>query len=353
VTTPASDHSLARHYRRLLLAYPRWHRHLHGADLLTTLLDSAAAGRRGGPVREGLVLVLDGLRCRLRVRGIGPRILTAMVSMIFAATLAAMTGWFGWHATAAPWPTVEHAIALAGPVLPPGQPDTVTRRDDPFGPWLSDADSVLLTLIGSPELRPGGVYLDYVRPRVADRKTAYANAGNRLAAAGWHTKIDSGRLVAERGGLRITLLYANRDTGSDDVISVYPVPPPVSYRLTWAGAATGGVLGWLIAAAAFARGRRQRPSTRFATAALVTVGVAASTPACLLNVIAAAIADSDAGAAPPWVGYDFVFARPAAAIGALTLVGAWLLSTTGWKAGTPTTAKQPGTIDVPNGQVLP
>src|SRR5690606_20586851 len=71
---------LMRRYRRLLLAYPRWHRRLHGPDQLTALLDLWAGGRRRPTGRDDLGLVLDGLRCRLRVRGAAAVILASMVS---------------------------------------------------------------------------------------------------------------------------------------------------------------------------------------------------------------------------------------------------------------------------------
>ncbi|MBX6749242.1 MAG: hypothetical protein IRY85_06135 [Micromonosporaceae bacterium] len=48
-----------------------------------------------------------------------------------------------------------------------------------------------------------------------------------------------------------------------------------------------------------------------------------------MNLIAVAIADSDAAAAPPWIGYTFVLARPGAVVGGGLVVAAWLLSATG------------------------
>jgi hypothetical protein len=332
-----------RRYRLLLLAYPRWHRRLHGADMLTALLD-AAADRKTAPVCEAFILVGDGLRCRLRVRGVAATILAAALSLIGAGTLAAAAGWIGWHATAAPWPSVDRAIHLAGPVLPAGPPQTVTRRDDPIGPWKSDADSVLLTLLGSPELRPGGVQLDYVQPRTADRMAAYTATADRLAAAGWQTIVIGGRLVANRDGLRITLLYANRDAATEDlIVTVYPVPPPLSYRLATLGAAVGAAFGWLVAASAVARTRRRTLPTRVSVSMLAVAGAIISGPACLLTLATLIVADSDLRATPPWTGYDFAFARPGAAIGALLLTAALYLSTRPTTARTTTLAHQPAT----------
>lgn len=336
--------SLLRRYRRLLLAYPRWHRQLHGADLLTALLDSAADNRQAGSAREAITVALDGLRCRLRIFGPGAWILAAALAVIGASTLGAAASWIGWHASAAPWPTVEHATAIVRPVLPTGAPHTVTRRDDPIGPWLSDADSVLLTVLGSPELRPGGVHLDYAQPRVADPKAVYTQAADRLTASGWRATINDGRLVAERDGLRMTLWYANRDASFDDmVVEVYPAPPRLAYELAGLGAALGILVAWLVTAAASARSRRQPPVRRFALIAMAIVGTVVSVPAGLLNLTALILADSDTRAVPPWVGYDFALARPGAAIGALLLAGAFVLSTTGKATGTAAAIQQPTT----------
>lgn len=335
MTDPAQERALVRRYRRLLLAYPRWHRRLHGPDQLTVLLDMAGGGRRL-TVRDQLGLVLDGLRCRVRVHGAAAIVLAAMVSLVVAGTLAAVAGWAAWRVTVAPWPTVEEAMRLAEPVVPRERPDEVTQRNVAIGPWLSDADKLLMTVLGSPELRPGGVYLSYVAA-VSDPAAVYAQAAEALAAQGWRTSIVDGPVVAERDGLRLRVLYAGADPGRYDVvISVYPVPPAAAYGFAWLGAAVGGLLGWLVAAAAIARARRAAPFRRAVMGLVATFGWVASAPAGVLNLIAVAIADSDAAGAPPWTGYAFVLARPAAVVGGALLVAAWLLSTSGWSgAGGP------------------
>ena len=53
-------------YRRLLWAYPRAYRQRHGAEIVTTLLDLAEAGRRPG-LGLRAHLVLCGLRQRFRL----------------------------------------------------------------------------------------------------------------------------------------------------------------------------------------------------------------------------------------------------------------------------------------------
>ncbi|GIF78280.1 hypothetical protein [Asanoa siamensis] len=321
---------LLRRYRWLLLAYPRWHRKLHGSDMLTALLDSAADNHRAGSAREAVTVTLDGLRCRLRIRGAGTRAFVVMLAIVGAGTFGAAASWIGWQSSAAPWPTIEHATVVGASLLPNGEPHTVTRRDDPIGPWGSDADSALLTVVGSPELRPGGVHLDYAQTPVVDRKAVYTQAANRLAASGWRVTMNEGRLVAERDGLRTTLWYVNRDASFDDaVVEVYPTPPRLAYGLGGLGAVMGVLFAWLVTAAASARSRRQSVVKRFALNAMAVVGAVVSVPACLLNLIALVVADANARAAPPWGGYQFALARPAAAIGVILLAGAFALSTTG------------------------
>jgi len=334
VTEPAHQRALIRRYRWLLLAYPRWHRRWHGPDQLTLLLDMAGGGRRL-TVRNQLGLVLDGLWCRVRVRGAAIA-LAAMVSLVAAGTLAAAAGWAAWRLAVAPWPTVEQAMRLAEPVVPRERPDDVNQRNVAFGPWGADADWLLMKVLGSPEVRPGGVYLSYWAV-VTDPEAVYAQATEALAAQGWETSLVDGAVVAERDGLRLRVLCAGANLGRYDVIiSVHPTPPVLAYRLAWFGAAVGVLLGWLAAAAAIARSRRTAPLRRVAMGLTATVGFIASAPAGALNLIAVAIADSDAGGAPPWAGYTIVLARPAAVVGGGLLVAAWLLTASGrWDGGGP------------------
>jgi hypothetical protein len=330
VPNETADPRALRRYRRLLLAHPGWHRRLHGDDLLTALLDAAAAGRRpASPTREAFTLILDGLRCRLRVHGVGARLLAAMLALIGAGTVAATAGWCVWQVSSSPWPTVDKAIALAAPVLPPEAPETIVRRDDPLGPWLADADSIPLTLLGSPELRPGGVRLGYPRPLGADAAATYEMATARLTADGWRTQRAHGRLVADRQGLRITLVHVDSGADTDEmIVAVRPSPPGPAYVLGMLGAGAGALLGWLISAAAIARGRHGSLSRRIEATAVAIIGVVVSLPACLLNLTA--LTGSDAlthdGASPPWAGYEVFLARPAAAIGAILLAAAYLIA---------------------------
>jgi hypothetical protein len=325
VPNETTERRALRRYRRLLLAHPGWHRRLHGADLLTALLDAAAAGRQATPAWEACTLILDGLRCRLRVHGVGARLLAATLALIGAGAAAAAAGWCAWQVAASPWPTVDNAIALAAPVLPPEAPDTIIRRDEPLGSWLSDADSFPLTLLGSPELRPGGVHLGYPHSLAADRAATYDVATARLSADGWRARLVHNRLIADRDGLRITLVHG--DTGEMTVV-VRPTPPGQAYVLGALGAGAGALLGWLVSAAVIARSRHGAPARRIDAAAIAIIGAVVSMPACLLSLTALTGTDAltHEGASPPWAGYTLFLARPAAAVGAILLAVAYLVS---------------------------
>jgi hypothetical protein len=318
-----SDDALARRYRRLLWAYPGWYRRVHGGDMLTALLDAAAAGRRG----EGWRLVLDGLRCRLRVRGLVAALLAGFLSLGGAGAFAAAAGWIAWQAAASPWPTVAQATAAAGPVLLAGAPVTVTRYDDVMGGSASAVDHVLEPVLGVPEWEPGGVRFGYLRPPAADPAASRAAVRSRLENAGWRTSVIRDRVIGERAGLRITVSTAGRDTLSEDyVVAVYPTPPVVAYRLGAAAALVGALVGWLVAASLVAGHRRRIPAARAGSTVFATAGAVALLPAALLSLLAVGIGDADKEAAAPWFGFEVVLARPGAVIGALLLLSAWWAS---------------------------
>ena len=83
---------LARHYRRLLWAYPRRYRRERGAELVTTLLDDATPGQLRPTVAEARDLVAGGLRARLRPpRHPFARLVAAQVAL-YAGVLGAAAG---------------------------------------------------------------------------------------------------------------------------------------------------------------------------------------------------------------------------------------------------------------------
>ena len=308
---------MATRYDRLLLAYPRWHRRLHGPDMLTALEDCAEAGRPVSARR----LVLDGIVCRLRVRGVGAKLVAACVSVIAAATLGAFLGWVTWQVTDKPWPTVDEAAALAKPMLPPGPAAQISRRDRTMvtPPGMEDLGASLL--LGSPEVEDGGVRLTYQWPP-ANAERELTGIQRRAEANGWQTVRNGYDLVARRDGMRVRVLCVTGTT----IVVISPGAPRTAYWLGWIGVALGALLGWLGAAAAIARHRRLEPSVRSVAMLASLFGVCLLIPATLLNLAALVSGADSVYTAPPWIGYELFAVRPAAILGGLGLCLAWLLT---------------------------
>jgi len=308
---------MATRYDRLMLAYPRWHRRLHGPDMLTALEDCAAAGRPVSTRR----LVLDGIACRLRVRGPAAKLAAACVSVVAAAAMGACLSWVTWQVTDNPWPTVDEAAALAKPMLPPGMAEHITRRDRTLVTPPSMSDLVPSTLLGAPELEDGGVRLSYNWPP-ANGDGALTAIQRQAEAAGWQTVRNGYDLVARRDGMRVRVLCVPSHT----IVAISPAAPAAAYWLGWIGAALGALLGWLAAAAAIARHRRLPPSIRSLPSVAGLVGVCMATPATLLNLAALVSGADSVYTAAPWIGYELFAVRPAAILGGAGLCLAWLIT---------------------------
>ncbi|MQY05353.1 hypothetical protein [Actinomadura macrotermitis] len=118
---------LERHYRRLLLAYPRGYREANGGELTATLLEASPPGRRTPPAREAFALVRGGLAERARAATAGPRpwwvdgLHLALPPLILANTVAAFWtiynhAWFGAVMALLMLPVVFGRARLALPV---------------------------------------------------------------------------------------------------------------------------------------------------------------------------------------------------------------------------------------------
>lgn len=307
-----------RRYRWLLRAYPRWHRRLYGPDMLGTLLDADANGESLTP-REALLLVLDGLRCRCRVRGAGALILALLTSLVAAGALGAGAGWVAWQNSIGPYLSVGQATAVAAPVLPAGSPDSASRIGQDFDPGYGRLDRLLIPVIGDPDPRGGGVYLEYSQPR--DRTVRQARQS--LTARGWHlASADGWALTADHAGQRIQLDIQGgaRPGVRNMVVRVSPTPPALAQGTALSGAALGLLVGWLSSAALIAQARRRSPAVHVAATTIATIGTLISLPACLFSAVAMI------QGAPPWAGYRLVIVRPVAALGAILLLTAAALA---------------------------
>lgn len=318
-----TDEATVRRYRRLLHAYPGWHRHRYGPDLLTTLLDAAEADPGADSRRARAAIVADGLRTRVRVRGAG-WLLAALAALAGAGALAGLAGFAGWYATVGPAPTRARAVALAGPLLPAGKPSVDTVSDGAYESGGDPLDTALMAVLGDPDPARGGVVLEWFE--VPHRAAPLADAGRYLSGHGWRVRHDAETLVADRAGLRIELTVLAGDARHPDDVTVHvlPTPPTTAYVLATVGAAVGLVAGWLVAAAVLARARH-RATADLAALVLLVVAVLGTLPAAGLDLLAVGSAGSLLPE-PPWSGYHFALARPLGACGALAL-GAVLLLT--------------------------
>ncbi len=219
--TPGHD-QIARAYRRLLWAFPRWYRRERGAELLTTLLDDARPGQRRPDWLDVFDLARSGLRARLRP----PRRVYAYLATVIGALYLAIVGAAAAvHLSPYPGPPTEAqaiatAVAATG-VTPRDLPGPVVRCDAGCPPWeKQDADWVVA--YDSPPEDPDWVSVHY-DPPWEDAAAMVARARERLGSTGWQVS----RLSVESSG--VTHFTATRGHLSLSVISLVP---PAHYRST-------------------------------------------------------------------------------------------------------------------------
>jgi len=257
---------LARHYRRLLWAYPRRYRRERGAELVTTLLDDATPGQLRPTVAEARDLVAGGLRARLRPpRHPFARLVAAQVAL-YAGVLGAAAGVLlsgypgppdGAAAVAAATIAVpERPLARPGPPVacdmicpgPAGDGAAAYRR-----PW-DHTDTVLIRY----------------RVPAGQLSTVVTQARERLAAAGWRVTaphVQNDGVVwfgASDGRLDLAVTGAGEGEAVSIVASKAASGRAVALLLT--GGSAGALGGWLVAAWALHRFRRHRAARRWALA---------------------------------------------------------------------------------------
>ncbi|HEX5203321.1 MAG TPA: hypothetical protein VFW27_25605 [Actinoplanes sp.] len=280
-------------YRRLLWAYPRAYRQRHGAEIVTTLLDLAEAGRRPG-LGLRAHLVLCGLRQRFRLPARRPLAwVAALLAAVALGAFGAAAGtWLGWR-TAAAIPSDGELRALNAAMTGMPAPAAVYReRSAMKGP------GVLVRADGTS---------DYSAARVRAA----------LLADGWHItaleESDSATLANPPGGRAEgtpaivafenlvpvptkTVRYTARKgelklEGSGDILvggaelgvagqarygtEVWPEEAAAVRPSTVAGAVVGAIAGWLLAAAAAYRLRGGERGRRRLAAVLAAAGFAA------------------------------------------------------------------------------
>lgn len=277
---------LERRYRRLLWAYPGAYRRGHGTEIVTTLLDMAAAGHGRPSVAQRLHLVLCGLRQRFRLPARRP---LAWVAAVFAAVALGAFGatggtWLGWQ-TGEPVPSDRELRTLNAAMTGlPGDaavyhqvsamkgPSTFVRADG-TGTYSAERIRAALSAAGwrftAFTERQGATILDPAAGVPGDRvPTAFVT------------------FTADKGGLKLwgfsSVITGGADHGlagqAGYATSVWPREPAAVRPLTIAGLIAGALAGWLLAAALAYRVRggtrpRRQAATVLSTAALAAAAV--------------------------------------------------------------------------------
>jgi len=317
-TTGGADGALLRRYRRLMLSYPRHYRRYRGEEMLAALLDATPPGRDRPTWREGVGLVVGGLRRRLRVRpGPATKLAAVLAAAICGVLVAAGGAWLGWR-TAAPLPDSAQVARIASAVpLSPAKP--AIRHDYIFG---SPAGEGSPGLTGLAEYDSGGVIYVYNSSPVGrpGPSALAAEVADRLRADGW--RVDGATfdgkwttsVVAYKGGTHVVFF----DVSGFAKLRIDRAEPAAVPVLTVVGLIVGALMGWLLAGWVSRRAATQPVAVKVAVILLSTVSFAAFTPACFygwIPVVRGYVEEGQGGAL--WGGLVFIGVRPLAGIGAV------------------------------------
>ncbi|MEV6599954.1 hypothetical protein AB0M36_24315 [Actinoplanes sp. NPDC051346] len=272
--TPASwstsNTSLESWYRRLLLAYPGHYRRQHGAEILTTLMETTEPGRQRPHRAEMKDLLLGGLRQRFRLPSGRPAALLAAVlaTLAFGAFGAAAGSWLGERTFTALPSTAEVdrlSDVIAGELE--GAPNKLTA-----GPVLSSSTAEIVGGATGAITTPGWT-MEQALARVT--KQGWEIRSSKPAVA---TDIGcTGEYVAERtNGL---VLQVDECRSADGVVVktlIFAARSSAYLPLTVAGAIVGTLLGWLLAAGVSYRMRNLSSPRRAVITLLTGAGLAAA-----------------------------------------------------------------------------
>jgi hypothetical protein len=233
-TWPAADERLVRCYRRLLLAYSGRYRRLHGAEMLTTILEMAEPTRSRPSAGEAWHLIGSGVRQRFRLPSGRPftSITAVLVTLVLGVLGAAAGSWLA-VSMSTDLPARPEALKLVNPAVT----DPTAGFVDRFS-WSGRADSLSF----------------YVSPKAQQPGWTVEDARTGLTAAGW--------TVTE--------------------FTVHPRPASIICTAYLPLAVTGGLLGalagWLLTAALAYRIRSLPPGSGRLAAAFTGVAVITAAP---------------------------------------------------------------------------
>ncbi|MEV0424995.1 hypothetical protein [Micromonospora sp. NPDC050495] len=268
--------SLAHHYRRLLLAYPRPYRRERGEELLGLLLDTNPPGRTRPTVAAALNLLRNGLRCRLGRPAsrtvVAWAALTALICGLFTAALAARAAW----ETSRPQPDRAEAAAALATTLPGHR---ATRIDsatalfevggEPVGvrglPWLLvrgrayQEGSTVVSATNRPLTTPAQV-LDTARQRLVDAGWQVSPTAHRTGGIGARGGPDV-ELTATRGDTALRLVLPTGAAGSFLTLELRRTTPPAVLPAAVVAGLAGALTGWFVFGWASRRGQSRREVT--------------------------------------------------------------------------------------------
>jgi hypothetical protein len=330
----------AARYRLLLRAYPGHYRRRRGAEIVTTLLDMAEAGRRPG-LSQLLHLVVCGLQQRFRLPAGRP--LAAIAAVLAAVALGALGTaggtWLGWQ-TAASVPSdtdLRTLTAATSGVNPAGVSlhrwktemqgpavDTRAMGDMPYSAervrtGLTSAGWRITSFTETTGTLVAGSATDS-STRVPMRDISFAATKDGLSLTGTSSTVIGG---TEHG----------LDRNADQTIAVWTKETAGVLPLTIAGLVLGMLAGWLITAALAHRIRQSGPGRQAGATALAAVAVAvAAVPAVDFYRGLHQVLRYDSAAPNPYNGNGPNELLPTGlvlaclAIGLLTLVAAFLVA---------------------------
>lgn len=327
MTEPSDQEPPRRGYRLLLAAFPRRYRRQRGLEMLTTLLDSAPAGRRRPTWGQALELMAAGVRVRFRPpRGRLFPLLAAVVALTIGLFGAAAGNWLGWRG-AGPLPADAAAVALARAATGQEPMSSPVRREAVFDYDDGMSNVPLATAAGyRDDYGPGRVRVAF--PVAGGPREQLIGVRQRLRDDGWQV----GPVRRDRYGE--TTLSAARDRhvvhvgrygGEGEVIGpdslsvvFYRATPPAAGWLALAGALIGLLAGWLLVVRLAWHVADRSAGVRVVAAVCAGVGVCLSFLTTLTTALGALMLTADwlivAGPARPtplWGAYMTIFRIPA------------------------------------------